>query len=158
MGDYYCPYCGYQIDPQIIFVNIEEPIDCKACNNTVKFQKFLHEPKWYSKESFRRFGDHGKSWMIKNEEAIANPLYGTKKRKELSDSNTTTSGDDVNIILEAKRKQQAANSNLPKCPTCGSTNISKLSTVNRAVHGAAFGLFSKTARSQWKCNNCGNLW
>ena len=44
----------------------------------------------------------------------------------------------------------------PKCPVCQSPNISKLSTVNRAAHGFAFGLFSKTARSQWVCSNCGN--
>jgi len=48
--------------------------------------------------------------------------------------------------------------NAPKCPTCKSTNIRKLSAVNRAAHGYAFGLFSKTARSQFCCNNCGYKW
>ncbi|MCD8116887.1 MAG: hypothetical protein LUE21_07205 [Oscillospiraceae bacterium] len=46
----------------------------------------------------------------------------------------------------------------PKCPTCGSTNISKISTATRAAHGFAFGLFSSTARSQFKCNACGYKW
>lgn len=48
--------------------------------------------------------------------------------------------------------------NIPRCPTCSSTNIQKISTADRAAHGLAFGLFSKTARSQWECKNCGNKW
>ncbi len=49
-------------------------------------------------------------------------------------------------------------SNIPKCPTCSSTNISKISTTSKMVGGAMFGLFSKTATSQFKCNNCGYKW
>ena len=49
-------------------------------------------------------------------------------------------------------------SNLPTCPTCGSTNIQKISGLNRAAHGYMFGLFSKTAKSQFCCKNCGYKW
>ena len=48
--------------------------------------------------------------------------------------------------------------NIPKCPTCGSTNIEKISATSKVVGAVAFGLFSKTAKSQFKCNNCGNKW
>ena len=48
--------------------------------------------------------------------------------------------------------------NIPRCPTCGSTNIKMISSLNRAVHGYAFGLFSKTARSQFCCQNCSYKW
>ena len=41
------------------------------------------------------------------------------------------------------------------CPVCNSTNVKPISTVARAVHGVAFGLFSKTARSQFECKSCG---
>lgn len=61
----------------------------------------------------------------------------------------------LNSIL-AKAEQQ--NKYVPHCPTCGSANIKKLSTTKRITHGAMFGLFSKTARSQWECKNCGNKW
>ena len=46
----------------------------------------------------------------------------------------------------------------PKCPTCGSTNIQKISGVSKAVGAVAFGLFSKTAKSQFKCLNCDYKW
>lgn len=49
-------------------------------------------------------------------------------------------------------------SNIPKCPTCGSTNIKKISASRKMLGAIGFGLLSKTARSQWECNNCGNKW
>ena len=45
-----------------------------------------------------------------------------------------------------------------KCPTCGSKNVERISIANRAVHAYAFGLFSKTAKSQFKCKDCGYAW
>lgn len=50
------------------------------------------------------------------------------------------------------------NINQPKCPTCGSTNIEKISTTKKAAGGFMFGLFSKTARSQFACKDCGYKW
>lgn len=48
--------------------------------------------------------------------------------------------------------------NIPKCITCGSTNIQKISTGSKVMGAAMFGLFSKTAKSQFKCNDCGCKW
>ena len=62
---------------------------------------------------------------------------------------------------QSQQRQKAETeykSNVPKCPTCQSTNIKKLSDINRGVHALAFGLFSKTARSQFCCNDCGYKW
>lgn len=46
----------------------------------------------------------------------------------------------------------------PKCPTCNSTNIEKISIMRRGFHAMTWGLFSKTARSQFECKNCGYKW
>lgn len=54
--------------------------------------------------------------------------------------------------------KQPTQSNVPRCPTCGSTKIKRISALNRAAHGYAFGLFSKTARSQFCCQNCNYKW
>lgn len=42
----------------------------------------------------------------------------------------------------------------PKCPYCGSAMLRRISATSRVIHGAAFGLLSKTARSQMECLNC----
>lgn len=54
-------------------------------------------------------------------------------------------------ILEEK-------SRVPKCPTCGSTNIRKMSGVERGASIAAFGIFSKKINKTFKCGNCGYTW
>lgn len=55
---------------------------------------------------------------------------------------------------EWKRKQK----NAIKCPTCGSTNVERISTTAKVAGVVTFGLLSKTARSQFKCKHCGYKW
>lgn len=55
-------------------------------------------------------------------------------------------------------KQETVEVNIPKCPTCSSTNIEKISSFDKAAGAVMFGLFSKTARSQFRCRNCGYKW
>lgn len=59
-------------------------------------------------------------------------------------------------LHEGRRKREEEN--LPKCPTCSSTNIEQISSFDKAAGAVMFGLFSKTARSQFKCKNCGYKW
>lgn len=48
--------------------------------------------------------------------------------------------------------------NVPKCPTCGSTNIVKISGAERALNAAAFGLLGNRRKYHWHCNNCKYEW
>lgn len=59
-----------------------------------------------------------------------------------------------NVPIQPQTQQQ----NMPKCPTCGSTNIRRMSGVERGASIAAFGLFSKKINKNFKCNNCGCTW
>lgn len=65
-----------------------------------------------------------------------------------------------NAIRNGAKPEEAfkGNFNVAKCPTCGSTNIEKISATSKAVGAVAFGLFSKTAKSQFKCKNCRYKW
>lgn len=49
-------------------------------------------------------------------------------------------------------------SRVPKCPTCQSTNISKIGTINRMISTGLFGLASSKIGKTHKCNNCGTTW
>lgn len=59
--------------------------------------------------------------------------------------------------LDSPTKINIAN-NVPKCPTCNSTNIEKISLGKKAFGGALFGLFSSDVRKTMHCNNCGYKW
>ena len=46
----------------------------------------------------------------------------------------------------------------PKCPHCGSTNISKISTASRLVSTSLFGLASSKVGKTMECKKCGYKW
>lgn len=54
--------------------------------------------------------------------------------------------------------KEVINVNVPKCPTCGSTDLSKVSTLSKAGSVFMFGLLSQKVKKQWHCNNCGSEW
>lgn len=51
--------------------------------------------------------------------------------------------------------QQNIDDNIPKCPTCGSTNIKKISATKRWVGTGLFGLASSDMGKTMQCNSCG---
>lgn len=48
--------------------------------------------------------------------------------------------------------------NKPKCPTCQSTNLKKISTTSKVVNTAMFGIFGTKRHRTFHCNNCGYEW
>lgn len=60
--------------------------------------------------------------------------------------------------LEHGRAVLEERSRTPKCPSCGSTNISKIGFLNRAVSTGFLGLASSKIGKTHKCNKCGSMW
>lgn len=58
-------------------------------------------------------------------------------------------------ISQAKQEES---DDIPKCPTCGSTNIEKISATKKVIGGAMFGIFSSNIRNTMHCKNCGYKW
>lgn len=63
------------------------------------------------------------------------------------------------------RKQEDANyrpvapiPSTPRCPHCGSTNVERISTLDRAVSVGMVGLASGKIGKQYKCENCKHMW
>ena len=57
-----------------------------------------------------------------------------------------------------KPKQIIQQSKVPHCPTCGSTNIVKISMARKAVGFWAVGILSSSARNTYRCKSCGYKW
>lgn len=55
------------------------------------------------------------------------------------------------------RPQSVHTVNVPKCPICGSTDLSKITATQKAVKIAIFGIFGMGDNGKtWKCNSCGS--
>lgn len=136
---YYCPYCG----------TIQRKVNtiCIKCQTPNNLSESLYDSEYYRNKSLEKYGDYKHWYDFILEEIKANPLFN----EELFNSEPTRTK--PTTILN---KQET--NNIPKCPTCNSTNIVKIGNLKRATYGYAFGLFSKTARSQFECKNCGYKW
>lgn len=52
-------------------------------------------------------------------------------------------------------KSTQSASDMPKCPTCGSTSIRRISTAEKATGVILFGIFSNKRKYQFECQNPG---
>ena len=73
--------------------------------------------------------------------------YEAAKQTEIAE-------DEQKINLATLRKKKK-NANIPRCPTCGSTNIKKISGTKRWVTTGMFGLGSSNVGKTMQCGNCG---
>ena len=54
--------------------------------------------------------------------------------------------------------QEQPSNTTPKCPTCGSTNIKKISATKRWASTGILGIASSDMGKTMQCNDCGNKW
>ncbi len=84
--------------------------------------------------------------------------YKNKKWQEIEQQKEYEQSIKLNAALEHGEKIIEEQSNIPKCPTCGSSNIKRVSGTSKAVSVAMFGLLSQKVKKQFHCNNCGYEW
>lgn len=62
-----------------------------------------------------------------------------------------------NIEHDNNYKKQFQQQNIPKCPICQSTDLSKISSTKKVAKVGLFGIFGAgDIGKTWKCNNCGS--
>lgn len=141
-----CPKCayasaGYGDESDPIYIR------CKYCNTIMKqtdetgeevLDNFIkHTEEDYFKTLAKKYGGDQFS-----EEAYEDRIR-TVKRENSARQSTQSSKQPTNV---------------PKCPTCGSTNIRKIGAGERTASILGLGLFSRKINKTWKCNNCGHTW
>ena len=125
-----CDVCGFTKDNN-------EKINCPVCkNNNWVDSDIIFLKKISTDDSFI-------SSMINLKEK--NPIEYQLKISQFKAS-----------LLQTKVTEE--DSNKPHCPTCGSTNIEKISFGKKAFGGAMFGIFSSDVRNTMHCKNCGAKW
>lgn len=53
---------------------------------------------------------------------------------------------------------QANNVHKPRCPYCNSENLTRITSFDKAVNIAMFGILGNKRKYQWHCNNCKTNW
>ncbi len=138
----YCPKCGYITCSQ-------KGEKCNFCNEPYVTTDYESRPDdWRGGKSIYK--------TILEEYVKPNPLFD----EELYNKRVGVEKSQQEATLNQMRmeKRQAQRANVPKCPTCGSTNVEKISTAQKAFGFALVGLFSSNLGKTMHCKNCGYKW
>lgn len=84
-------------------------------------------------------------------------------RDHLVDAFTEQEKERQRNIQETQREERekalaAKNANIPKCPTCGSTNVRPISTTKKATGFILAGVFSSNFGKSYECLQCKYKW
>lgn len=77
---------------------------------------------------------------------------------ELKMSQFRTQYEQQQSLKQTQVQQSDQSDNRPKCPTCGSTNIQKISVRKKIGGSMLFGIFSSDVRNTMHCKDCGAKW
>lgn len=129
----YCPKCGHQG----IYENGNEK--CPYCDTKELPTKYDWD-KWLFGGEYPSNIDE----IIFNEYIKDNPLFDESLYEQREGNEKLLQ----KATLDKQREQ-----NKPKCPTCGSANIRRISTAEKATGVILFGIFSNKRKYQFECQN-----
>ena len=132
-----CPCCEGELTIQDL--NVSETIESDIIEMTdeellVKYKEYL--------ESIRQQGCE-----IIDKEFVDGLREGMKEAHR-----------NINATMFEEQCHPTQTQYVPKCPTCGSPDVEKISLTSKVVGGALFGLFSSNVRKTMHCKNCGYKW
>lgn len=137
---YYCKKCARVRD----IWSFETNIQCETCHvdmisTGIDATQYHQEARDVEKK------------RIAEEFARKNPEYDPALEAERKKK-------DAEIWLATCSTHAVTNQYVPKCPTCGSPKIHKISTASKVASVALVGIFSRKVHKQWHCDNCGSEW
>lgn len=149
-----CPECKKEIsDKATVCVHCGYPIKRDESPQTSKKFIYICMSDSCLSNPFKEFNEYKDGVQICPDCGNQLEYYET----ETIDNNT-----DLVVERSVEETQRNINNsislNTPKCPTCSSHNVKKISGISKVAGAITFGFFSKTAKSQFKCNNCGYTW
>ena len=92
-------------------------------------------------------------------DGISSYISATKRsEKEIRKKQQEKWNKAIHKAMESDKENNIPKSPVPKCPTCSSTNIKKIGSVNKTVSIALFGIFSSKIGKQFQCLECDYKW
>lgn len=146
----YCSKCGREL--------FDKDIECDKCKSI----DFISE-----KECKEIIQEINNANIFSKKKLLKDPIYKMvndfiiNKPKDYFNACIINSNNNSNEEYFDRIKKHTINNkqqNMPKCPTCGSLNVEKISTGKKIFGGAMFGLFSSDVRNTMHCKNCGAKW
>ena len=136
MQKYFCPQCE-------MMTTKSDKIICENCKKEITPIRLQHEDEWYYEEAKKTLDESHRDNILFYL-SIAVDIMTDEIKAYLAENGGEYKEYKVHIKTNQEIEAKKNPHNIPKCPVCQSTNIEKISAGKRALHGYAFGLFSKT--------------
>ena len=152
-----CPNCGYPIREKLKQKKEKEIRRKQAQKEQMNYN--------FEYKGVQVNGKHVASAIRRDDLALAR-CHAKEDIVSKIPSELRTYNEDERVVEEVRTRfnvKPRSLSQLPKtptltCPTCGGHNVRQISYAERGFSAGVFGLFSKTARSQFECKDCGYKW
>ena len=142
----YCKKCGRIV--LFLFDQDEKVCDCCKSETFPVPEQYLSSEFSIKEELEQQFIDE----YIKTSPEFDQYLFD--HREEILARKST----EFNAKIEHGKAILKEQSRVPKCPSCGSSNVSKIGAVSRAVSVTLLSFASSKIAKTHKCNNCGTTW
>lgn len=119
---------------------------CKNCNNSKIIDLGKTTEEWF------KLNSNQKESIIKNVLSLSDETYDLIQEAW---RNNKKSIQPTARPISSRPSQQT---NIPKCPTCGSTNVKRITTANRAVSVLTLGILSGKIGKNYECLDCKAKW
>lgn len=150
-----CPECGKDVsDMADVCIHCGYPI-----------QKRLRQTETTCKIGNIEYDLSGALSLMKNKEKVSAVRLvreitgvGLKEAKDICDTIEATGMVPKEYTCMQSVSITHSSAVLPHCPTCGSTNIEKITATSKVVDTVVFGLFGTKRHKSFRCNNCKYEW
>ena len=129
-------------------------VECESCGRILKFKTYQVNDIKTGVECFCG----SVSRKISNMPELNKDSHDSKQTNVVSMKTTQTAVPTHSDRVSSGKATSTTGEIIPKCPTCGSTNIHKISLTSKAIGGYMWGVFSSNVRNTFKCSNCGYKW
>ena len=146
----HCYYCGFS--PLAFYTPEEKQKRCLAVKRNVTYaydeslrEKYTYHSEFFDKELSDKYHEGGWIKFMKEDE-----------RKSVFRYNS-----DGSLAVEHSGEEPCTvyiPTYIARCPTCGSTEIVRISSLERIGSIALLGIFSPKISKTFRCNNCGYTW
>ena len=134
-------------------VNSQTPNKCPVCNCTEVVDSILTEEEF---ETISKFTHNRQVLDQMVELKKNNPIDFELKLSQFETATMNKNKARKSSSSHASSSMQTQN--VPHCPTCGSTNIQKISDTKRWLTTGLFGLASSDVGKTMVCKKCGYKW
>lgn len=143
----YCPYCK-KYQPSTFY-------DCAFCFRKLWLLSEWEDTEDEEKEDWLKYPMPAKDISKFDQDIVK------KDQDEATAYDSQIKAEIQEKLDEERRKAEEEAAKpvyTPRCPTCHSPNIHKVSTTAKLVDAAVWGLLARKPRVQFHCDDCGYEW